>query len=103
MTFQGVAVIAFLALPALAQHGSTTVVNPYTGPDDAQAGAALFRAQCAGCHGPDGGGAGAGPNIGSGTFSHGASDEALFRAVSKGFAGTSMPAFSFSGLQTWQL
>lgn len=103
MGFQEIAAIAFFALPALAQHGSTTVVNPYIGPDHAQAGAALFRAQCAGCHGPQGDGTGAGPNLASGAFSHGASDEALFRAISKGFPGTSMPAFSFSGLQTWQL
>ena len=46
---------------------------------------------------------GAGPNIASGTLPHGGSDEAVFRTISKGMPGTSMPAFSFSGLQIWQL
>jgi putative heme-binding domain-containing protein len=99
----GIAVLAALALPALAQHGSSTAVNPYTSREDEQAGAKLFRAQCAGCHGPDGTGTGAGPNLASGTLAHGHSDEAVFTSISKGFPGTSMPAFSFSGLQVWQL
>jgi cytochrome c oxidase cbb3-type subunit III len=89
--------------PLAAQHGSTTVVNPYTGPEDAIAGAKLFRAQCAGCHGPEGTGTGAGPSLTSGTFRHGGSDEALFQSISKGVPGTSMPAFSLSGLRIWQL
>jgi cytochrome c oxidase cbb3-type subunit III len=103
MTLKGIAVAAFFVLPALPQHGSTTVVNPYIGPEDQKAGAALFRSQCAGCHGPDGNGTGAGPNIASGRLPHGDSDEAVFRTISKGLPGTSMPGFSFSGLQIWQL
>jgi cytochrome c oxidase cbb3-type subunit 3 len=103
LTLPFTAALAFLALPVLAQHGSTTVVNPYTGREHERAGAALFRSQCAGCHGLEGGGTGAGPNLASGAFSHGSSDEALFRTISKGIAGTSMPGFSFSGLQIWQL
>jgi cytochrome c oxidase cbb3-type subunit 3 len=98
-----IATFAFFAWPALAQHGSTTAVNPYTSPEHEQAGAKLFRSQCAGCHGPDGTGTGAGPNLASGTFVHGGSDEALFGTISKGVPGTSMPAFSFSGLQIWEL
>jgi len=100
---KGTGAIALCALPVLAQHGSSTVVNPYTGPEHEQAGAKLFRAQCAGCHGPDGTGTGAGASLASGTFLHGGSDEALFRTISKGVPGTTMPAFSFSGLQIWQL
>jgi putative heme-binding domain-containing protein len=95
--------LVVFALPVLAQHGSTEVVNPYISPQDEQAGGRLFRAQCAGCHGPDGAGTGAGPNLVSGTQVHGHSVEALFTSISKGFAGTPMPAFSFSGLQIWQL
>jgi len=96
-------ILAAFALPVLAQHGSNEVVNPYRSPQDEQAGARLFRAQCAGCHGPDGTGTGAGPNLASGTLAHGHSDEAVFTSISKGFPGTTMPAFSFSGLQVWQL
>jgi cytochrome c oxidase cbb3-type subunit III len=103
MTLRGIAAALCLVLPVLAQHGSSTAVNPYTGPDHEKAGAALFRAQCAGCHGPDGGGTGAGPNLAAGALSHGATDEAVFRTISKGLPGTSMPGFSFSGLEIWQL
>jgi cytochrome c oxidase cbb3-type subunit 3 len=97
------AAVALLSLPGLAQHGSTAAVNPYTSQDHEQAGAKLFRSQCAGCHGPDGAGTGAGPDLASGTFTNGGSDETLFRTISKGVPGTSMPAFSFSGLQIWEL
>ena len=99
----GIAVTIFFPLPILGQHGSTTVVNPYTTPEHAQSGATLYRAQCAGCHGLDGAGTGAGPSLTSGTFQRGGSDEELFRTISKGVPGTAMPAFSFSGLQVWQL
>src|SRR5207302_3410905 len=65
--------------------------------------AKLYRSQCAGCHGLDGAGTGAGPGLTSGSFKHGASDEALFRTISKGLPGTAMPAFAFSGLRIWEL
>jgi cytochrome c oxidase cbb3-type subunit 3 len=97
------AAMIFLCLPVAAQHGSTTAVNPYTDPENAEAGAKLYRSQCAGCHGLNGAGTGAGPSLTSGTFKHGGSDAGLFGTVSKGLPGTSMPAFSFSGLQIWQL
>jgi putative heme-binding domain-containing protein len=85
------------------EHGSSTTVNPYVKPEDAASGAALFRKQCAGCHGPDGAGAGAGPSLVSGTFRRGGSDEQLFQTIAKGVPGTTMPAFALTGLQTWQL
>jgi cytochrome c oxidase cbb3-type subunit 3 len=93
----------FFGLPLAAQHGSTTAINPNTKPEDALAGAKLFGAQCAGCHGPEGAGTGAGPSLTSGRFRRGGSDEALFQSISKGVPGTSMPAFAFTGLQIWQL
>jgi putative heme-binding domain-containing protein len=91
--------IAIFIVPVWAQHGSTATLNPYTSRDHEQAGAKLFR----GCHGPNGTGTGAGPSLAWGTFLHGGSDEALFRAISKGVPGTSMPAFALSGLQVWEL
>jgi putative heme-binding domain-containing protein len=95
--------LLLLGLPLSAQHGSSSAVNPYTGPEHALAGAKLFRAQCAGCHGPEGAGTGAGPSLTSGSFRRGGSDEALFQTISKGVGGTSMPGFSFTGLRIWQL
>ena len=104
MRLRELAALALFSLPAAAQHGSSETLNPYTTPDHQRAGAALFRAQCAGCHGPDGTGTGAGPDLVSGAWKHGGTDEAVFRTISKGIAGTSMPAFNaFTGLQVWQL
>lgn len=92
-----------LAIPSQAQHGSSTVVNPYTSREDAVAGATVFKGRCAGCHGPDGAGTGAGPSLQARAFKHGNTDEALFQTISKGVPGTAMPAFSLGGLQTWQV
>jgi cytochrome c oxidase cbb3-type subunit 3 len=97
------ATLVLLAIPLAAQHGSSTTVNPYTKPADIASGAALYLKQCAGCHGPTGQGAGAGPALNSGAFRHGSTDEALFQTITKGVPGTTMPAFALSGLHTWQL
>jgi cytochrome c oxidase cbb3-type subunit III len=91
-------------LPLAGQHGSTTAVNPYTSPIDRAAGANLYKAQCASCHGPQGGGTAAGPSLTSGTFKHGGTEEGLFQTISMGVPGTSMPAFNkLNGLETWRL
>jgi len=90
-------------LPVLAQHGSIKVVNPFTAPEDQAAGAKLFRAQCASCHGSNGRGTTAGPDLTSGTLRRGSSDEAVFQTISKGSPGTAMPAFNFNGERIWQL
>jgi putative heme-binding domain-containing protein len=103
MRGKALAATLLFTLPALAQHGSTPAVNPYTSRENAEAGGKLYRAQCAGCHGIDGAGAGAGPTLTSGMFRHGGSDEDLFRAISKGLSGTAMPSFAFSGQQVWEL
>jgi cytochrome c oxidase cbb3-type subunit III len=95
------AILSSLVFPAIlaAQHGSSPGVRV----DESSAGAKMFRAQCAGCHGLDGSGTGAGPNINSGTFRRGGSDDAIVATISKGVSGTSMPAFSFDAGQMWQL
>jgi cytochrome c oxidase cbb3-type subunit 3 len=103
MRLKQIFIAAFVSMPVWAQHGSTTAVNPYTSPEHEASGAKVFRSRCAGCHGRDGAGTGAGPNLASGTFAHGGSDEALFRTISKGVPGTTMPAFSLSGLEVWEL
>ena len=95
------AVIAYLALCVTlpAQHGS----SPAVALDQTSDGAKLFRAQCAGCHGIDGSGTGAGPSLNTGNFRRGKTDEAIVATVSKGVPGTTMPAFSYDANQMWKL
>src|SRR3989449_10252664 len=70
--------------------------------DDSTAGEPLFRLHCAECHGMDGEG-GRGPDLRRGVDQQGSSDEALYRTISKGVAGTPMPATSISDAQLWQI
>lgn len=98
-----VLIVLSVALSLQAQHGSSTAVNPYTTAADAAAGFSVYRGRCAGCHGIDASGTGAGPALNTGVFRYGHSDEDLFLTITKGVPGSSMPAFSLSGRVTWQL
>jgi putative heme-binding domain-containing protein len=91
----GILAVLALAASVKAQHGSSPAVQV----DQSTRGATLFRAQCAGCHGLDGAGTGAGPALNSGVFRHGDTDEAIVRTISKGVPGTAMPAFSYDATQ----
>ena len=98
--------LIFLLLTVVAlsaQHSETVISNPYSSPDDRQRGGAMFRSQCANCHGVDGKGGASGPNLTTGSFRHAQNDEGLFRVISKGVAGTSMPGFSMNGREIWQV
>lgn len=99
MRVQAIAVLLVAAALGLAQHGSTPAIRV----DQSTEGARLFRAQCAGCHGIDGSGTGAAPAVNTGRFRHGSSDQAIVTTISKGVAGTVMPAFSFDALQMPQI
>jgi putative heme-binding domain-containing protein len=76
--------------------------NPHTTPADVEAGGKIFRSHCADCHGLKGEG-GKGPNLASGIYYHGSTDEALFRNVIDGIPGTAMPSQFFSSDQIWQV
>ena len=69
---------------------------------DPGAGARLYRLHCSECHGLDGQG-GQGADLTRGVFRFGSSDEALYRTISKGVAGTPMPATSLSVAQLLQV
>ena len=71
--------------PALlsAQHPVTNTV---------EAGRVLFQKSCAGCHGENAKG-GRGPDLTTGNWRHGGSDEDLSRNITKGIPGTQMPPF----------
>lgn len=76
--------------------------NPRTTPGDVAAGQAIYRSHCAECHGFTGQG-GRGPNLTTGVFYHGSSDEELFRNITDGITGTPMPGQFFSSDQIWQV
>lgn len=56
-------------------------------------GRALFRSNCAFCHGADARG-GRGPNLVSAPLAHGETPDAMKSVIREGVPGTSMPAFS---------
>jgi len=81
-----------------------TVTNPLAGkPAAIREGASLFRANCSPCHGLNAKGGGKGPDLSSGRWTHGGSDEAIFRTISQGVPGTEMPANSFEDSETWAI
>jgi cytochrome c oxidase cbb3-type subunit III len=58
-------------------------------------GASLFRANCSPCHGLNAQGGGRGPDLTSGRWTHGSTDDEIFRTISQGVPGTEMPANGF--------
>jgi len=102
MNHRWLALLLCLA-PLSAQHSDTSLKNPFQTPDDRARGDAFFRSQCASCHGVDGKGGASGPNLSTGNFRHASNDEGLFRVITKGVAGTSMPGFSMNGREIWQI
>ncbi len=77
--------------------------NPYTSPADVAMGKRLYRPFCSNCHGQDGKGViGLAPGL-VGALQHASSDGKIFDILNTGIAGTSMPAFSFTERQAWEL
>ena len=96
----------FLLIPvtiALGQESSSTLVNPFTSEADIARGERTFQSQCASCHGRDGRGGNAGPDLSTGTFKRTSSDEGLFQIINKGVPGTVMPAFPLNPGPAWQV
>jgi putative heme-binding domain-containing protein len=78
--------------------------NPLTG--DAAAitqGAVLFRQECTYCHGVAARGGMRGPDLTTGTWSHGGSDADLSRTISDGVPGTAMPPNKLTEQEIWQI
>lgn len=83
--------VSFTSAPAQEKE----VKNPLAdNPEAIEQGRALFRLTCSLCHGIDARG-GRGPDLTSGRWTHGESDAAIFRTVTKGVPGTAMPAFDW--------
>lgn len=86
------AAVLALWLPALGRAQSVQD-HAYTS-DNVQAGASLYAARCAGCHGPNGDTI-AGVDFRRGVFKRAVTDDDLVKAISTGTAGAGMPSFNF--------
>lgn len=80
-----------------------SIVNPYGSPHDVDAGAALFRLNCARCHGADARGGRGVPALVGRSLTHGDSDWALYRTIRNGVPGTVMPAHLWRASSVWQV
>lgn len=67
-----------------------------------QVGAKLFAQNCSACHGDTGKG-GRAPDLTSGQWKHGGTDEDLLRNIVKGIPGTQMPAIALSDAEAKQV
>lgn len=65
-------------------------------------GKAGFERQCSSCHG-SGARGGVAPSLVGHPLDHGDGDWALYTAISRGFAGTAMPAFRLPSEERWSL
>ncbi|HEV8380334.1 MAG TPA: PQQ-binding-like beta-propeller repeat protein [Gemmatimonadales bacterium] len=89
--------------PLVQTHNPYAVIrNVKTTPADVQAGAILFRSECAECHGPDGSG-GRGPALLDRAFTHGESDWAVYRTIRFGIPNTAMGPHPLPETALWQV
>jgi alcohol dehydrogenase (cytochrome c) len=79
-----------------------SILNPESGPDNVEAGAAAFHANCAGCHGADAHGHERSPALVGRTLTHGDSDWAVYRTIRDGVSGTIMPPHAWQPTRIWQ-
>ncbi len=99
-------VFTVFCLPGVWQGAAAQGVNPYLGqPRAVLAGGALFRAQCATCHGADGKGIVSidAPDLSLMWTRDGVNDEYVFNVVRDGISGSIMPPHGFSETELWML
>jgi putative heme-binding domain-containing protein len=78
--------------------------NPLAGdPEAVRQGAVLFRQECVFCHGVGARGGVRGPDLTTGSWSHGGADGELSRTISNGVPGTAMPANQLTDEEIWQV
>jgi cytochrome c oxidase cbb3-type subunit III len=89
-----------VAVPTNAQPAR----NPFGGdPKAVTQGAVLFRQECMFCHGVAARGGMRGPDLTTGSWSHGGSDADLAQTISAGVPGTAMPANQLTTDEVWQI
>ena len=96
-SFLAVGLVVCVTLPLAGQAGAPQARQSTPPPvvTDATAvtqGAVLFRQECVFCHGVSARGGMRGPDLTTGAWSHGGSDEELAATISGGVPGTAMPA-----------
>jgi len=102
-------VLAFIAgtAPATAQVPSpaaTVTRNPLAGdPKAITDGAVLFRQECAFCHGVSAHGGMRGPDLTTGSWTHGGSDADVSATITGGVPGTAMPPNKLTEQEIWQI
>lgn len=90
--------------PLIETHNPYAVIhNARTTAADIEAGAQVFRRDCASCHAPDGSGGAGGPALTHGAFRHGASDWAIYRVVRFGVPNTLMRPHPLPERELWQV
>lgn len=70
--------------------------------EDIQAGASVYAARCAGCHGPNGDTI-AGVDFRRGLFRRAVTDDDLVKVITTGVAGSGMPSFAFQSADMTRL
>jgi cytochrome c oxidase cbb3-type subunit III len=103
-----VSLVASLTIPlrgqATAPPSRENVKNPFAG--DLRAitqGQVLFRQECVFCHGVGARGGVRGPDLTTGSWTHGGSDAELSRTIRSGVPGTAMPANRLTDDETWEI
>ena len=85
-------------------HNPYAVIHvPSNTPADIEAGATIFREQCAGCHSPDGSGSPAAPALFGREFRHGETEWAVYRTIRDGVPNTGMAPHPLGHRKLWQL
>ena len=85
-------------------HNPYAVIHiPSDKPADIEAGATIFREQCAVCHSPDGSGSPAAPALFGREFRHGDTEWAVYRTIRDGVPNTGMAPHPLGHRQLWQL
>lgn len=100
--------IGSLALQAWGQVATPAATeparNPFAGdPKAVTAGAVLFRQECVFCHGFAARGGMRGPDLTTGSWSHGGSDADVAATISAGVPGTAMPPNNLTTDEIWQI
>jgi len=92
---------AFVFLTAAQGFPQNIQDHTYTR-EDIEAGARVYAARCAGCHGPNGDTI-AGVDFRRGLFRRSVTDADLVKAITTGVAGAGMPSFSFPDAEMTRL